>query len=94
VCLRRPRHGRCGTGGAIEADTGPIDILVNNDSPTRRSEFHEQPAADWQTVTRTNANGVFVIGPAVARRMVPRRRGRTINTCSMMTDPVRTGTSA
>ena len=79
---------------AIEADVGAIDILVNNAGMTRRGAFHELPVADWQAVLRTNVDSLFVVGQAVARRMVPRGRGRIINTCSVMSELGRPGTSA
>jgi gluconate 5-dehydrogenase len=78
----------------IEASIGPIEILVNNAGMTRRGPFHELPAADWQAVMRTNVDSLFVVGQAVARRMVPRGRGRIINTCSVMCELGRPGTAA
>jgi gluconate 5-dehydrogenase len=79
---------------AIEADVGPVDILVNNAGMTRRGAFHELPVADWQAVLRTNVDSLFIVGQAVARRMVPRGWGRIINTCSVMSELGRPGTSA
>jgi gluconate 5-dehydrogenase len=79
---------------AIESDVGPIDILVTNAGITRRGAFHELPAADWQAVLRTNVDSLFVVGQAVARRMVPRGRGRIINICSVMSEVGRPGTAA
>ena len=79
---------------SIEAEVGPIAILINNAGLTRRGAFHELSAADWQTVMRTNVDSVFVVGQAVARRMVPRGRGRIINTCSVMSELGRPGTVA
>jgi gluconate 5-dehydrogenase len=79
---------------SIEAEVGPIDILVNNAGLTRRAAFHELSAADWKLIIDTNLNGLFVVGQAVARRMVPRGRGRIINICSVMSELGRPGTSA
>jgi gluconate 5-dehydrogenase len=83
-----------GAVASIEAEVGAIDILVNNAGLTRRGPFHELSAADWQTVMRTNVDSVFVVGQAVAKRMVPRGRGRIINTCSVMSELGRPGTAA
>jgi gluconate 5-dehydrogenase len=78
----------------IEAEVGAIDILINNAGITRRGAFHELPLADWQAVLRTNVDSLFMVGQAVARRMVPRGRGRIINTCSVMSELGRPGTAA
>jgi gluconate 5-dehydrogenase len=71
---------------AIESGIGPIDILVNNAGLQRRSPFAEFPAADWDLLMRTNVDSLFHVGQAVARRMVPRRRGRIINICSVQSE--------
>ena len=79
---------------SIEAGIGPIDILVNNAGGTRRGAFHELSLDDWRAVMSTNVDGLFVTGQAVAQRMVPRRRGRIINICSVMSELGRPGTAA
>jgi len=78
----------------IEAEIGAIEILVNNAGITRRGAFHELPVSDWQAILRTNVDSLFVVGQAVARRMVARGRGRIINTCSVMSELGRPGTAA
>ncbi len=78
----------------IESSVGAIDILVNNAGMTRRAPFHEMATADWQAVLHTNVDSLFVVGQIVARRMVARRRGRIINTCSVMSELGRPGTAA
>ena len=77
----------------IEAEVGAIEILVNNAGMQRRGAFHELAAADWQVVMRTNVDSVFHVGQAVAKRMVPRGRGRIINICSVMSELGRPGVS-
>ena len=79
---------------AIEAEIGPIEILINNAGITKRGAFHEMPASDWQSILHTNVHSVFVVGQIVARRMVARGRGRIINTCSVMSELGRPGTAA
>ena len=70
----------------IESALGPIEILVNNAGTQHRAPFHEFPAAEWDRLMRTNLDSVFHVGQAVARRMVPRKRGRIINICSVMSE--------
>ncbi|MBC7729415.1 MAG: SDR family oxidoreductase [Microbacteriaceae bacterium] len=75
----------------IEAAVGPIEILVNNAGLQRRGAFHEFLPADWQAVMRTNVDSMFFVGQAVAKRMVPRGRGRIINICSVQSELGRPG---
>jgi gluconate 5-dehydrogenase len=75
----------------IEANHGAIDILVNNAGLQRRGAFHEFLPADWQAVMRTNVDSMFFVGQAVAKRMVPRGRGRIINICSVQSELGRPG---
>ena len=35
---------------------------------------------------RTNVDSVFIVGQAVARHMIPRRRGKIINICSVQSE--------
>jgi gluconate 5-dehydrogenase len=76
---------------AIEAERGPIEILVNNAGMQRRAPFQDFGAADWDTLMRTNLDSVFHVGQAVARKMIPRGRGRIINICSVMSELGRPG---
>ena len=76
---------------AIEGGLGPIDILVNNAGIQRRGAFHEFDRGDWQDLLRTNLDGPFIVGQAVARHMVPRRRGSIVNICSVQSELGRPG---
>ena len=78
---------------SIEAEVGAIEVLVNNAGMTRRAAFHELPASDWDDVMRTNVDSIFHVGQAVSKFMVARGRGRIINTCSVMSELGRPGTS-
>lgn len=71
---------------AIEQDIGPIDILVNNAGMQRRAPFQDFAFAQWQELMRTNVDSVFLVGQAVARHMIVRRRGRIINICSVQSE--------
>ena len=70
----------------IERDLGPIDILVNNAGMQRRAPLEEFPEAEWHTLMKTNVDSVFLVGQAVARCMIPRRRGKIINICSVQSE--------
>ncbi|MEM7022851.1 MAG: SDR family oxidoreductase [Pseudomonadota bacterium] len=72
----------------IEED-GPIDILVNNAGIQRRMPLEEFPVETWQEVMRANVDSVFYVGQAVAKRMIPRRRGKIINIASLMAEAAR-----
>jgi gluconate 5-dehydrogenase len=73
----------------IEADVGPIDILINNAGIQKRAPLAEMSLATWEEVVRVNLTGVFVVGQAVGRRMVARRRGKIVNICSLMSEVAR-----
>ena len=70
----------------IEQETGPIDILVNNAGMTKRMAFTDFPEADWRAIMATNLDSVFFVTQAVARRMIPRGRGKIVNICSVMSE--------
>lgn len=70
----------------IEAEVGPIEILVNNAGMQHRGAFAEFPDDAWQRITTTNIDSVFYVGRAVAQRMIPRKRGRIINVCSVQSE--------
>jgi gluconate 5-dehydrogenase len=73
----------------IEKDIGPIDIVINNAGVQFRKPLEEFPDDKWQLLLQTNVTGVFNVGKAVARRMIPRRRGKIINIASVMSELAR-----
>ena len=70
----------------IERDIGAIEILVNNAGMQRRNAFQDYDPADWRMLMQTNVDSVFHVGQAVARKMIPRGRGRIINVCSVQSE--------
>ena len=70
----------------IEAEFGAIDILVNNAGMQLRAPLEDFDEANWHTLMRTNVDSVFLVGQAVARHMIPRRRGKIVNICSVQSE--------
>jgi gluconate 5-dehydrogenase len=58
---------------------GGLYVLVNNAGCNVRKPAVEITWDDWNTVLETNLRGTFFVAQAVARTMIPRRRGRIIN---------------
>jgi gluconate 5-dehydrogenase len=72
--------------GRIEAEVGAIDILVNNAGMQRRAPLEQFEEAQWRELMNTNVTSVFLVGQAVARHMIERRRGKIINICSVQSE--------
>jgi gluconate 5-dehydrogenase len=73
----------------IEETVGPIGILVNNAGVQHRQPMLELEVADWRRVLDVDLTAAFIVGRAVARRMVPRGGGKIVNICSVQTDLAR-----
>jgi acetoacetyl-CoA reductase len=67
----------------IEADIGPVDVLVNNAGITRDVTFKKMTKADWDAVLRTNLDSVFNMTKQVMDGMAERGWGRVINVSSV-----------
>ena len=76
----------------LEADVAPIDILVNNAGIHRRAPLAEMTEAQWREVLDTNLTSAFLVTRQVAPRMIARRAGKIINTCSLMSEVCRPST--
>ncbi|MBK6009190.1 glucose 1-dehydrogenase [Ramlibacter ginsenosidimutans] len=75
----------------IERTIGPIDILVNNAGMQRRGPLDQFDEATWHELMRTNVDSVFYASKAVAAHMIPRKRGKVINICSVQSELGRPG---
>jgi gluconate 5-dehydrogenase len=74
---------------AIEAEVGPIEILVNNAGIQHRVPMLDLELADWRRVLDVNLTSAFIVGRAVARAMVTRSHGKIINIGSVQSDLAR-----
>lgn len=63
----------------IEADLGPIEILVNNAGITRDGTMHRMSPEQWQAVIDTNLGSCFNCCRAVIDGMRSRKFGRIVN---------------
>jgi len=68
---------------AVEAQLGPIDILINNAGITRDTTFHKMSALQWQEVINTNLNSCFNMTRPVIDGMRSRKWGRIIQISSI-----------
>jgi len=70
-------------GEKILAETGRVDILVNNTGITRDGLLVRMSEQDWDTVLDTNLKGAFLFTKAFARAFIKRRSGCVINISSV-----------
>jgi acetoacetyl-CoA reductase len=74
----------CKTGVAqVEAELGPVEVLVNNAGITRDAPFHRMTPQQWHEVIDTNLTGLFNMTHVVWGGMRDRKFGRVVNISSI-----------
>lgn len=68
---------------SVEADLGPVDILINNAGITRDGTVHKMDSESWQAVIDTNLGSCFNMSRAVIEGMRERKFGRIVNVGSI-----------
>ena len=67
----------------VEAELGPIEVLVNNAGITRDGVFHRMSSEQWSEVIRVNMDSLFNMTRQVIEGMRERAWGRIINISSI-----------
>ena len=73
-------HEACAAGVAkVEADLGPVDVVVNNAGITRDGTLMKMSYQAWKEVIDTNLGGCFNMAKATFAGMKDRGWGRIVN---------------
>ena len=69
---------------SVQAEFGPVAILVNNAGATRDNLLARMKDEEWDDTQATNLKPVFVLSRAVLRGMMKARSGRIVNVSSVV----------
>jgi citronellol/citronellal dehydrogenase len=68
----------------VNAQYGPVDILINNAGIATTESLIELPVKKWDIVMQVNLRGTFLCTKAVLPQMVKRKSGNIINLSSVL----------
>lgn len=69
---------------AVKANTGKIDILINNAGMSHSAYNIKESREDWGKVIDLNLTSQFFVAQRIANEfMIPQKSGRIVNTCSL-----------
>ena len=86
----RDEAGAAAIVARVEAELGPIEVLVNNAAATKVQRFLDSTPRDWAPQIDVTVTGTLQITHAVAKRMAERKAGSIVN---LMGDSGRVGES-
>src|ERR1043165_4759063 len=67
----------------VEADLGPVEVLINNAGITKDAPMHRMTADQWNAVINTNLGSLFNMCRNVIEGMRTRKFGRIVNISSI-----------
>ncbi len=67
----------------IEADLGPLDVLINNAGLSQVMPFALIEEDDWDRMMDVNVKGMFLVTKAFIRGMIRRKAGAVVNIGSL-----------
>lgn len=73
-----------GAFATVEAEQGPVEVLVSNAGITRDTLLLRMSDEDWSAVLDTNLTGSFKVAKRAAKGMLRMRRGRIILVSSVV----------
>jgi gluconate 5-dehydrogenase len=66
-----------------------VQSTSSSTTPVFNAALEDFPIETWHEIVHSNLDSVFYVGQAVARHMIPRRRGKIINIASLQSEAAR-----